>query len=38
MRNVTITLEDEVARWVRVWAVEHDTSVSQFVGDLVKKE
>ena len=38
MRNVTITLEDEVARWVRVWAAEHDTSVSQFVGDLVKKK
>lgn len=36
MKNVTITLEEDVARWVRVWAAEHDTSVSRFVGDLVK--
>ena len=36
MRNVTITLDEEVARWVRVWAAEHDTSVSRFVGELLK--
>ena len=36
MKNVTITLEEKVARWVRVWAAEHDTSVSRFVGDLLK--
>ena len=36
MKNVTITLEEEVARWVRVWAAEHDTSVSRCVGDLLK--
>ncbi len=37
MKNVTITLEENVARWVRVWAAEHDTSVSRFLGDLLKK-
>lgn len=36
MRNVTIALEEDVARWIRVWAAEHDTSVSRFVGDLLK--
>ena len=36
MKNVTITLEEEVARCARVWAAEHDTSVSRFVGDLLK--
>ena len=36
MRNVTITLAEDVARWVRVWAAENDTSVSRFVGDLLK--
>ena len=36
MKNVTISLEEKVARWVRVWAAEHDTSVSRFVGDLLK--
>ncbi len=36
MRNVTITLEEEVARWAKVWAAEHDTSVSRFLGELLK--
>jgi hypothetical protein len=34
--NITITLEEKVARWVCVWAIEHDTCVSRFVGNLVK--
>lgn len=37
-RNVTITLEEDVARWARIKAAEQDTSVSQLVGDLLKKE
>jgi len=36
MRNMTITLEEEVARWAKVWAAEHDTSVSRFLGELLK--
>jgi len=36
MKNVTITLDEEVARWARVWAAENDTSVSRFVGDLLQ--
>ena len=28
MKNVTITLDPEVARWARVYAAQHDTSVS----------
>jgi hypothetical protein len=27
MNNVTITLEEEVARWARVWAAGHNTCV-----------
>lgn len=34
LRNVTITVDDEVARWARVRAAEEDTSVSHLVGDL----
>jgi plasmid stability protein len=26
MKNVTINLDEEVARWARVWAARHDTS------------
>ena len=37
MKNVTITLDEEVARWARIWAAERDTSVSQFVGQLLKE-
>lgn len=35
MRNVTITLSEEVARQARIWAAEADTSVSQFLGQML---
>ena len=35
VRNVTITLDEETARWVRVEAARHDTSVSRWVGQLL---
>ncbi|TVP79644.1 MAG: hypothetical protein EA353_05600 [Puniceicoccaceae bacterium] len=38
MKNVTITLEEEVARWARVWAAEHDTSVSRILGETLKEK
>lgn len=34
-RNVTITLDDETARWARVEAARRDMSVSQLVGDML---
>ena len=37
MKNVTIKLENDVAHWSRVWAAEHDTSVSQILGNLLKQ-
>ena len=37
VRNVTITLKPEVARWARIKAAELDTSVSRYVGDLLKE-
>ena len=37
-RNVTVTLEEDVARWARIKAAEKDTSVSQLVGDMLKEE
>ncbi|MEN8661593.1 MAG: hypothetical protein ACN4GF_04515 [Lentimonas sp.] len=38
MKNVTITLEEDVARWARVWAAEHDTSVSRILGETLKEK
>lgn len=36
-RNVTITLDEATARWARVEAARHDTSVSDFVGSLLRE-
>ena len=36
LKNVTITLEDEVARWARIKAAEENSSVSQLVGNLLR--
>jgi hypothetical protein len=37
MRNVTVTLDEEVAVWARVWAARHDTSVSRLLGELLRE-
>ena len=37
MRNVTITLDDETARWARVEAARQDTSVSKMVGAMLRE-
>lgn len=38
MKNVTITLDEEVARWARIKAAEENTSVSRLVGELLKEK
>jgi hypothetical protein len=35
LRNVTITLDEETARWARVQAAHRDVSVSRFIADLL---
>jgi hypothetical protein len=35
MRNVTVTMDDDVARWVRVEAAKRGISVSRLLGDYV---
>ena len=37
MKNVTITLDEETARWARVEAARRDTSVSRMVGELLRE-
>ncbi len=37
MKNVTITLDERVARWVRIRAAEVGKSVSRLVGDLLRE-
>ena len=36
MKNVTITLEEQVARWVRIEAAKRETSVSRLVGKMLR--
>ncbi len=37
LKNVTITVDEVVARWARLEAARGDTSVSRFVGDLLEE-
>ena len=38
MKNITITLDEEVARWARIRAAEEDTSLSRLVGQLLREK
>ncbi len=38
MKNVTISLDEKVARWARIYAAERDTSVSRMVGELLREK
>jgi len=37
MKNVTITLDERTAAWVRVYAAKHNTSVSRIVGEMLQE-
>jgi hypothetical protein len=36
MKNVTITLAEDVAQWARVRAAQLNTSVSRMLGDMLR--
>lgn len=38
MRNVTITMDDQVADWARMEAARRNTSVSRLVGELLAEK
>jgi hypothetical protein len=38
VKNLTITVDEKVARWARVWAAERGTSVSRLVGQLLEQQ
>ena len=37
MRNVTVSLDEETARWARIEAACHDMSLSRFVGRVLRE-
>jgi hypothetical protein len=38
MKNVTITVDDEVLAWARVQAAEAGVSLSRFVGQVISEQ
>jgi len=38
MKNVTITLDEEVLRWAKVSAAQQDTSVSRMLGEELRRK
>ena len=38
LRNVTITVEEEVLRWAKRKAADDDTSVSKLIGRMLERE
>ena len=37
LKNVTITLDEEVARWARIEAAQKETSVSRLLGEILRE-
>jgi hypothetical protein len=37
MKNVTVTLDEQTAAWARVYAAQHDMSVSRMIGELLRR-
>lgn len=38
LKNVTVTLDEETARWARIEAARRDTSVSKLLGEILRAE
>ena len=38
MKNVTVTMDDEVADWARLEAARRNTSVSRLVGEMLAEK
>lgn len=37
MRNITVTLDDETARWTRIEAARREMSVSRFIRETLRE-
>jgi hypothetical protein len=38
MKNITITLDEDVARWAKVHAARQEKSLSRLVGEMLKRK
>ena len=37
VRNIRVSLDEEVATWVHAWAAKHNTSVSAMLGEMLRE-
>lgn len=37
LKNTTVTLDEETARWARIEAAKRETSVSRLIGSLLRE-
>ncbi len=37
LKNVTVTMDEETARWARIEAAKRDMSLSRFLGDILNE-
>lgn len=37
MKNITVTLDESVSLWARVWAAKNNTSVSRMLGEMLHR-
>lgn len=38
MKNVTVAMPEDLARWARHWAAEHESSVSSLLSQLLQEK
>ena len=38
MKNITVSMPEDLARWARVWAAENETSVSGLLSQLLQEK
>lgn len=38
LKNVTVTLDEDTARWARIEAAKRDTSVSRLIGEMLAEQ
>jgi hypothetical protein len=37
LKNVTVTMDEETARWARIEAAKRDVSLARFLGDILRE-
>lgn len=38
MKNVTVTMDEEVARWARIEAAKREMSLARYIGEVLQQQ